>query len=256
MEQNTGGRIKKIVPEPIPDRIVMYLINAIYFKAAWTYQFDKKLTREHPFKLAGGGEVSVPMMVPEKAQRVRVLRDGDLTVLDLPYSRRAYSMTIVLPDQVSRASTLATELTAEQWNSWTSRLDSAEVSVWLPKFTLEYGIRLNQALKALGMAEAFDPCRADFSNMFVVRPGERYWIDDVRQKTYIQLNEEGTEATGATSVGIALESAGPPVIVVDRPFIFAIRERLSGTILFLGKIMNPAVNQPREIESPREVCPA
>jgi serpin B len=253
VEENTAGRIKKIVPEPIPPHIVTYLINAIYFKGAWTYQFDKKLTRDQPFRLADGGQVTVPMMSLPGARQVRLLGDEEVTVVDLPYSRQAFAMTILLPHQADGASRLATQLTAEQWNGWISRLDSTRALVSLPKFTLEYAVRLNDVLKALGMAEAFDPCRADFSNMFAVLPGKNYYIDDVRHKTFVQVNEEGTEAAGATSVGIAIVSA-PPLIQVDRPFIFAIRERLSGTILFLGKIMNPAVNQPREIESRPETC--
>jgi serpin B len=126
--------------------------------------------------------------------------------------------------------------------------------VSLPKFTLEYGIRLNDVLKALGMAEAFDPCRADLSNMFPGGPGS-FWIDDVRHKTFIDVNEEGTEAAAATSVGIGgVTSAGPPRILVDRPFLFAIRERFSGTILFLGKIMNPVADDAVTIESEPEQC--
>ncbi len=255
VEHNTGGRIKKIVPDKIPDRIVMYLINAIYFKASWANQFDKNLTRAQPFQLADGGEVMVPTMSHGQAQRLLMFKDADLTILDLAYGRRSYSMTIVLPDRADRASQLANQITPEQWNGWISRLDSAWVSLWLPKFTLEYAIRLNNVLKALGMAEAFDPCRADFSNMLVMEPGGRAWIDDVRQKTFVQVNEEGTEAVGATSVGIGwLINNGPATVTVNRPFIFAIRERLSGTILVLGKMMNPTLSQPREISSPPEVC--
>lgn len=259
VEQNTRGRIKKIVPERIPHHIVMYLINAIYFKASWANRFDKSLTRDQPFQLAHGGEIMIPSMSYAEAQRLSMLREGDLTILDLPYSRWAYSMTIVLPDRADGASQLANQITADQWDRWISRLDSSPVSalVVLPRFTLEYAVRLNDVLKALGMAEAFDPCRADFSNMIVLRlPWERAWIDDVRHKTFVQVNEEGTEASGVTSVGIGLVSLRPVVTVVrvDRPFVVAIRERLSGTILFLGKIMNPAESQPREIESPPETC--
>lgn len=123
----------------------------------------------------------------------------------------------------------------------------------LPRFKLEYALRLNDVLKALGMAEAFDPCRADFSNMFAPRPGENFYVDDARQKTFVDVNEEGTEAAAATSVGVGVTSA-PPSIDVDRPFLFALRERLSGSILFLGKIMDPRANNPREIESPPEQC--
>ena len=253
VDRNTNGKITKIVPDPIPDWIVMYLINAIYFKGDWTYQFGKDLTRDLPFRLADGSQVTVPTMSRKDEHKVRMVRDGDVTVVELPYSRQAYAMTIVLPDGASGAGALATGLTQERWDGWIASLASESIFVSLPKFTLEYALRLNDVLKVLGMAEAFDPCRADFSNMFVIRPGENFYIDDVRHKTFVDVNEEGTEAAAATSVGIGVTSA-PPRIEVDRPFIFAIRERLTGTILFLGKIMNPRANEPREIESPPEQC--
>lgn len=253
VEENTNGKIKTIVPDSIPDYIVMYLINAIYFKGDWTYQFDKDLTRGQPFQLADGGQVTVPMMSREEEHPLRLVRDGDLTVVELPYSRQAYAMTIVLPAAADAAAGLAEGLTQERWDGWMAGLKSDSILVSLPKFTLEYAVRLNDVLKALGMAEAFDPCRADFTNMYDVQPPAHAWIDDVRHKTFVDVNEEGTEAAAATSVGMALSSA-PLRIVVDRPFLFAIRERLTGSILFLGKIMNPTVNQPREIESPGEQC--
>jgi len=255
VDRNTNGRIKKIIPESVPDHLVMYLINAIYFKGDWTYRFDKGLTRNQPFRLADGEQVSVPMMSREEKHHVRMFSDGNVTVVDLPYSRRAFAMTVVLPDDVRGAERLATELTQERWNGWIAALDSTSILVSLPKFTLEYALRLNDVLKALGMAEAFDPCRADFSNMFVIRPGQNFYIDDVRHKSFVDVNEEGTEAAAATSVGVGVTSA-PARIEVDRPFLFAIRERLTGSILFLGKIMNPTVNEPREIESVPERCQA
>src|SRR5574341_78508 len=253
VDQNTNGKIKSIVPESIPDHIVMYLINAIYFKGDWTYQFDKDLTRDQAFHLAAGGQVMVPMMSREEEHPVRQVRNGDVTVVELPYSRQAYAMTIVLPRDPGAAAGLAEELTQERWDAWIAGLDSGSIFVSLPKFTLEYALRLNDVLKALGMAEAFDPCRADFTKMYDVRPPDHAWIDDVRHKTFVDVNEEGTEAAAATSVGIGLTSA-PPRIEVDRPFLFAIRERLTGTVLFLGKIMNPTVSEPREIESTPEAC--
>ncbi len=253
VDQHTNGRIKTIVPDPIPDHIVMYLINTIYFKGAWTYQFDKSLTRDAPFTLANGSEASVPMMSAAEEMPIRVSWDGNVTVVDLPYSRQAYAMTIVLPRDASGAGQLASSLTEQQWDTWLAGLDSTSMQVSLPKFTLEYAVRLNDVLKALGMAVAFDPCRADFSNMFDIQPGQNFWVDDVRHKTFVQVNEEGTEAAAATSVGIGLSSV-PPRIVVDRPFLFAIRERLTGTILFLGKIMDPRVSAPREIVSTPEAC--
>jgi serpin B len=232
VDRNTRGKIPTIVPDPIPDQIVAYLINAVYFKGDWTQQFDKDRTHDAPFRLGDGGSVDVPMMSREEEHAVRLLF-GDVIVLDLPYGGGAYSMTVVLPPEPIGAQQLAQELTQSHWDAWIAALDSSEVFVSLPKFTLEYAIRLNDVLKALGMEEAFDPCRADLSNMFT---GGRFWIDDVRHKTFVDVNEEGTEAAAATSVGIGQVSA-PPRIVVDHPFLFAIRERFSGTILFMGKIM-------------------
>jgi serpin B len=253
VDQNTNGKIPKIVPDPLPDQIVMYLINAIYFKGDWTYRFDKDLTRNAPFELAEGGDVSVPMMSREEKHAVRTFGDADVTVVELPYSRRAYAMTVVLPRTATGAASLATELTQERWNGWIVGLDSTSIFVNLPKFTIEYAVRLNDVLKALGMAEAFDPCKADFGNMFPsANPGD-FYIDDVRHKTFVEVNEEGTVAAAATSVGIGPTSA-PARIEVDRPFLFAIRERLTGSILFMGKIMDPTVNQPREIDSVPEQC--
>jgi serpin B len=252
VDQATRGKIPTIVPDPIPLNIVAYLINAIYFKGDWAQQFDKDRTRDAPFQLADGGAVEVPMMSREEKHSVRLFF-GDVVLVDLPYGRGAYRMTVVLPPEPTGAQQLATALTREQWDSWITALDSSEVFVSLPKFTLEYAIRLNDVLKALGMAEAFDPCQADMSNMFPVTPDQRFWIDDVRHKTFIDVNEEGTEAAAATSVGIGATSA-PRRIVVDRPFLFAIREQFSGTILFMGKIMNPVAHEEATIESEPEQC--
>jgi serine protease inhibitor len=252
VDQNTNGKIKTIVPDPIPRYIVMYLINTIYFKGAWTYQFDKSRTSDRPFTLTDGSQVEVPMMSSGGKQPVHAFGDGNITVVELPYSRQAYAMTIVLPRDASGAQALATSLTEQDWNAWLAGLDSTSVPVSLPKFTLEYALRLNDVLKALGMAVAFNPCRADFSNMFGTANG--FYIDDVRHKSFVEVNEEGTEAAAATSVGIGVTSA-PVSVVVDRPFIFAIRERLTGTILFMGKILNPLISAPREIVSSPETCP-
>jgi serpin B len=252
VEGATRGKIPTIVPDPIPIQIAAYLINAVYFKGDWTQQFDKDRTRDGPFRLAEGGTVDVPMMSRDEEHAVRLFF-GDVVVLDVPYGGGAYSMTVVLPPESSGAQQLATALTREQWDSWVAQLDSSDVFVSLPKFSLDYAIRLNDVLKALGMEEAFDPCRADFSNMFVVSPDRRFWIDDVRHKTFVDVNEEGTEAAAATSVGIGTDSA-PLRILVDRPFLFAIRERFSGTILFMGKIMNPVADDAVTIESEPEQC--
>ena len=165
---------------------------------------------------------------------MRALFSGGLVVGDLAYGGGAYRMTIVLPADPAGANRLAEEVTQEQWDAWMAGLDSAEVFVSLPKFTATYDLEMNDVLTALGMGVAFGGL-ADFSDMV---QGGGIRIDKVVHKSFVDVNEEGTEAAAVTDV-VMVDSARPS-LVVDRPFLFAIRERYSGTILFMGKIVNPA----------------
>jgi serpin B len=232
----TGGRIDEIVTPPIDPLTILFLINAIHFKGDWTQQFDKDRTRPEPFFLPDGSETSVPMMSSEGEASVRVHADADHTVLDLWYGGRAYSMTIVVPRDPAAIDQLSRTVTQEQWNAWAAGLDSVETLIAIPKFTLEYDVSLNEVLKALGMEIAFDTDQADFTNLYA--GPERAYISKVKHKTFVDVNEEGTEAAAVTSVEIGVTSA-PQRVVVDRPFLFAIRENYSGTILFMGKIVRP-----------------
>jgi serpin B len=237
--RQTQGLITEIVDTPLPDYAMMYLINAIYFKGDWTQQFDRARTAPAPFQLADGSTAQVPMMQSGDPIRVRAHRDAGLEVAELPYGGRAFAMTIVMPRNPAALDTLLAGLTAEQWDGWVAQLDTISIQVSLPKFSLVNDLSLVAPLKALGMDIAFDcdpPEMADFTRMH--RPQEAC-ITNVKHKTYVDVNEEGTEAAAVTSVEIGLTSM-PPTIVIDRPFLFAIRERLSGTILFLGAIRNPA----------------
>ncbi|UCF40648.1 MAG: serpin family protein [Gemmatimonadota bacterium] len=240
VDEQTRGRIREIVTPPIDPIAIMFLINAIYFKGDWTQQFDASLTHDAAFQLAGGGQTTVRMMTHDGDVPVRVLFDTDplLTVADLAYGGQAYSMTIVMPWEASDIETLVAQLDQTRWNGWISALDATAMRVSLPKFTLEYEITLDDVLKALGMAEAFTSA-ADFTNLY--RGPERAFISEVKHKTFVDVNEEGTEAAAVTSVEIGLTSA-PLSIYVDRPFLFVIRERLSGTILFVGKMLDPSAS--------------
>ncbi len=231
----TNGKIKEIVDPPIHPLTFMFLINAIYFKGDWTYQFEPGRTKNEAFSLPSGSEVLVPMMSRGEAIPVRVYQNAEYTVLDLWYGGKAYSMTVVVPHDAQTINEIARAVSEGQWNSWTASLDSTSAFVSLPKFTLEYEIELNDVLKALGMEIAFSGA-ADFSNMI---PGGGAYIEKVRHKTFVDVNEEGTEAAAVTSVEMRYESA-QPTVVVDRPFIFAIRENYSGTILFMGKVVDPS----------------
>ncbi len=230
----TKGKITEIVDPPIDPLTFMFLIDAIYFKGDWTYQFDRDRTRDETFALTDGSQVSVPTMSRGEEIPVRLCQHADYTVLDLWYGGQAYSMTIVVPHDPATIHDVARAVTAQQWDAWTANLDSTRAFVTLPKFTLEYDIELNDVLKALGMEIAFSG-GADFSNMI---PGGGAYIEKVRHKTFVDVNEEGTEAAAVTSVEMRYESA-QPTVRVDRPFLFAIRENYSGSILFMGKVVDP-----------------
>jgi serpin B len=235
VDSATNGRIEEIVERISPDD-VMFLINAVYFKGTWVQAFDPKLTRNAPFTLANGNSIEVPVMHREGA-RIRHGSGEGFEVGELPYGRGAYAMTIVLPAEGQDIDAFVARLTPERWAEITATLQDATIDVALPKFRLEYERELNDALKALGMTPAFAPDRADFSRMAKSAPRKLY-ISAVKQKSYVDVDEQGTEAAAATSVGIRVTSLAPS-FRVDRPFVVAIRERLSGTILFLGKVTDP-----------------
>ena len=240
VKQQTQGLILEIVPDPIPEGAVMYLINAIYFKGDWTQQFDPERTQPRPFRLPDGSSVNVPTMTHGGEADIRLTSRPTATIVDMPYGGEAFSMTIVLPSDSIGVDDLVTGLTAEQWNDWTASLQPSENEVFLPKFKLSNDLTLNPSLKALGMSIAYDcvpPVMADFTRMFA---GGGVCITNVKHKTYVDVNAEGTEAAAVTSVEMGVTSVGPPAIYINRPFIFALRENLSGTILFMGVIRNPA----------------
>ncbi len=237
VDQKTRGRIDKIVEPPIPTDVVMYLINAIYFKGSWTSKFDKDLTTRAPFTLADGSQKSVEMMSTGVEIAVNAYLDSDVTVLDLPYGGKAYSMTIVLPNAGVGIGDLVASLDDARWQTWIDRLSEGSYVVVMPKFTLQYELEMKDVLSGLGMGIAFAPIQADFTRINPT-PGLLY-ISKVKHKTFVDVNEEGTEAAGVTSVEVRQVSI-PPTLYIDRPFLFAIRERFSGTVLFLGLIMDPA----------------
>jgi serpin B len=232
VDRSTNGRIRSIIDD-IPDSLVMYLVNAIYFKGSWTQRFDPSRTRDAPFTRLDGTTSTVKMMWQDHV-RPRILWDDGVQVLDLPYGRGAFSMTIVLPPPGASVDSLLASIDEPTWRGWMGGLHDTELTVGLPRFRMEWEAQLNDELKTLGMDRAFDPNRADFGAM----TPQQVFISDVVQKTFVEVNEEGTEAAAATSVGMGATSATQSFLV-DRPFLVAIRERFSGTILFLGRIGAP-----------------
>jgi serpin B len=231
VDRNTNGKIKEIVKSPIPRDAVMYLINAIYFKGTWTYRFDQNLTRDDLFDLPDGSKIPCKLMYQKGT--FRYFANNEVQVVDLPYGDAGFSMTVVLPKAGTKIDDFVAQMTQQRWMEWTSTLSSEEGELYLPKFKLEYEKRLNDVLKAMGMAIAFSPTLADFTK---IDKREQLFISEVKHKTFVQVDEEGTEAAAVTSVEISRTSMGL-VIRVDRPFVFAIRENHSGTILFMGKIV-------------------
>jgi len=229
---NTNGRIEEII-DVIDPTTVMFLINAIYFLGTWTYEFDKDETIDGIFTLPDSSTKPCKMMVQEN--KFQYYSNTDFQAIDLPYGDGYFSMTILLPRPHIHIDSLIAKLNNDNWNLWISRFSKQEGTLILPKFKLDYEIKLNDVLKALGMEIAFNPRQADFTRMY---PERILFISKVKHKTFVKVDEEGTEAAAVTSVEISYTSTGFTVRV-DRPFIFVIRENHSQTILFMGKIVEP-----------------
>jgi serine protease inhibitor len=231
---NTQGRIPTIVNQTTVDD-VMYLINAIYFKGAWTYRFDPQLTRPEPFRFENGSTRNVEFMTLLRGKYLRY-QDAQQQVIDLPYGNRQFSMTLVVPQGSNTLASVAGRLNSSQLASWLGAADTTNLELHLPKFRLEYEKELSESLSQLGMDVAFGS-QANFSQMLAGGPGNLA-ISEVKHKTFLEVNEEGTEAAAATSVGIVVTSL-PPSVRIDRPFVFLIREKSSNAILFIGQLTNP-----------------
>ncbi|HKJ69079.1 MAG TPA: serpin family protein [bacterium] len=237
---STHDKITRIL-DKIPPEMVMYLMNALYFKGDWTYQFDPEHTGQASFYPAQNTDIQCEMMSIE--QEFPYFETDQFQAIDLPYGAGDFSMVILLPRQEYTRSRLIEDLDLDQWLSWMNQFQKREGTLRLPKFTLEYKMLLNDMLKALGMGIAFDPGRADFSGISqeVYDQGDRLYISEVLHKTFVRVDEQGTEAAAVTSVGVGVTSVQPDrfTMVVNRPFIFAIRERATNTILFLGSVVRP-----------------
>ena len=234
---NTRQKITSII-DKIDANALMFLINAIYFKGDWQYQFDKNATNPSPFYLAGNTSVSTPFM-RLSAKGLNYYQDNTLQMVQLPYGGGNFSMYILLP--VNRASLIgfASQIDAASFQTLKSKLHESDVNLFLPKFKYSYSIRnMKPPLAKLGMNIAFSDY-ADFSKMYNVS-GQ---ITDAIHKTFIEIDEEGTEAAAVTAIGIGVTSVTPgaPVtMIADRPFMYIIAEKSSNIVLFTGIVKNPA----------------
>lgn len=236
VKEATHGKIEEIVESPISRETIMFLINAIYFKGNWTYRFDKGKTTEAPFRALDGTSEDVSLM-----QLEGILPYGETDtyqVVDLPYGGKAFSMTALLPKEGHDIQELLASLDRGTWIQIAASLQDKEGTVLLPRFQLEWGDSLNAPLKRMGMETPFLSGLAEFSELAEgVLPGEVF-IKEVKQKTFVDVNEEGTEAAAVTSVEMGRDSASDRFTFrADRPFLFVIREKFTQTLLFAGVLV-------------------
>ncbi len=236
--QNTANKIPTIVDSTSPED-ALYLINAIYFKGIWTNKFDPNSTTEQPFYTEPN--TSKPKKMMSQTGDYRYYGNERFQAVRLPYGKKEeLSMYIFLPRETSNLEQFNQQLTNGNWQEWLSQMRSQQGNITIPRFKLEYETELKNVLAALGMNMIFDRSLADFSQMTDTSVA----VDTVKHKTFIEVNEEGTEAAGVTSTGIRITSAAPQdrpfTMNVNRPFFFAIRDDVSESILFMGNIVEPS----------------
>ena len=235
-------KINSLIPsilDNIDKDALAYLINAIYFKGPWKIVFNEKDTKSLPFYKADGTEEKVATMY--LAERIRSYSNDEITMVELPYGNEAFSMIVFMPTDAKKMSIdkLIANLDATTWNSWLGKLTYNETNLSLPSYKLTGKKNLVEIFKQLGIKDAFDAKKADFTNM----SSDSLYFSLLLQKTYMDVNEKGTEAaavtlsTMSTSEGPSGET--PRIISFNHPFGFILREQSTGAILFAGKCGNP-----------------
>ena len=237
VDDKTKDKIKELIKPGMLDSMTrLVLTNAIYFKGKWAAQFKPERTQDAPFALLNGNKVNVSMM--NQTGQFGYMETNAIQVLEMPYVNNDLSMVILLPKKLDGINELEKDLTNDNLAGWIANQHKREVQVFFPRFKMTSEFELANILGAMGMPDAFSR-KADFSGM----TGNReLFISAVVHKAYVDVNEEGTEAAAATGVTMKLTSipAPPPVFKADHPFIFIIRDNITGSILFLGRTANPA----------------
>ncbi len=241
VEQETREKIKDLLaPGTVTRDTRLVLTNAIYFKGNWQATFPKEATKDQPFTLIDGQKVTTPLMYRKGGYRYA--ENDQFQTLELPYAGRRLSMVVILPRRHDGLVAVEKELSVARLQEVIQQLrHESEVHVYLPRFRIEASYSLNEPLQKLGMRQAFDFAAADFSGMHT--GGERLAISAVVHKSFVDVNEEGTEAAAATGVVVGVTSAPlprtPRHFRADRPFLFLIRDNASGSVLFMGRLLRP-----------------
>jgi len=233
----TQNKINAIIDQ-ISAETVMYLINAVYFKGIWKYKFDKSKTSDMPFYLSSGGTKTVKMMALNTD--LSLTQNELFTAVELPYGQGNFNMLLFLPRTGKTTDNIIESINQEVWNTTLTTMEiTKNVNLKLPKFTFETDKSLNNVLSAMGMEVAFKPFEANFGK---INPASDLYISNVKHKSFVEVNEEGTEAAAVTSVEFELTSM--PInddlnLTFDRPFVFVVYEKSTNTLLFIGEVQKP-----------------
>ncbi len=235
VEDQTEGRIEDLLPQgSVNSDTRLVLTNAIYFKADWEYQFSDQMTHTADFTRLDGTTVPVDMMGQDEIE-VPYFANADFQMVELPYKGQDTSMVILLPAD-GQFDAVESEIAAAFLSGFVDQMTPQGVMVQLPKFSFTFDVSLKAPLAAIGLVDAFDPALADFSGM---NPAADLYIQDVVHKAFVSVDEDGTEAAAATGVIVGDTSVPMNIVNVDRPFFFFIRDRVNGTILFFGRVLDP-----------------
>ncbi|WP_445734470.1 serpin family protein [Mariniflexile sp.] len=232
VSNKTNGKIPEVLNEILPSA-VLYAINALYFKSDWKFRFKPEDTKQLPFQLDNGSVKQIPMMAME--QNLKYFSNTVFSSVVLPYKNDRYTMTLMLPHTDKTVNDIVAIMNIENWTDWQNNYFDKNIKITMPKFTFSYEKTFNKALTNLGLGIAFTE-NANFSGLSDMNTQ----ISFVLQKTFIDVNEKGTEAAAVTIVGIETTSAGgPQPFLLNRPFLFAITEKETGSICFMGKVGAP-----------------
>ena len=240
----TGETISEIIPESAIDPYTtLILANAIYFRGSWEKPFKKMRTGDREFTLTNGNSVQIPMMTQTADFQYAKIDEADVQILEMPYQSDQISMIILLPREKDGLAALEDAIVSNQYESWFDRLEKEKVELHLPRFQYVCRKDLKETLRKLGMPTAFSPGSADFSAM---NENRELFLSEVFHKGYIDVNEKGTEAAAATGVVVTrlcIPIPSTPVIFrADHPFLFLIRDNVTGMILFIGRMADPSMN--------------